>query len=166
VKLFGLPGGLVVPFKRLLVYALAALVLVGTAVACWDAMDAQKTVVYDQIYAQSRVQNVHSSYIAKVIARKYGRKLADAFKTEPACDGLNFSVRANKGLRGKPGRWNLEVDMVTSEQPDEVVSVQPWSLVLPNRDGTNSLDTQIVSDKGEPAMIMREVCSTVKNSGV
>lgn len=128
-------------------------------------VDAQKTVVYDQIYAQSRVQSVHSSYMAKVIARKYGRMLADAFKAEPECTGLQFSVRANKGLRGKPGRWNLDVDMVASEEPDATASIQPWSLILPNRDGANGPDTQVISDKDAPATIVKKVCEAIKGTG-
>lgn len=152
--------------KSLLVFALVAFVLVGTAVACWDTIDAQKTVVYDQIYAQARAQSMHSRYIAKVIARRYGRELAAAFKTEPECNGLNFSIQANKRLLGKPGRWNLDVDMVVNEQPDATASAQPWSLVLPNRDGADSPDTQVMSDKGEPATIVKEVCKVVNGTGV
>ena len=143
---------------------LVAFVLIGVAVTCWDMVDAQKTVVFDQIYAQSHAQSGHSSYMAKVIARKYGRKLADAFGAEPECSGLHFTRRANRGLLGKPGRWNLEIDMVVSEEPDATASVQPWSLVLPNRDGANGPDAQVISDKDAPAMIVRKVCAVMKGA--
>jgi hypothetical protein len=159
-------GGLAVHLKNLSVFALIAFVLAGTAVACWDTVDAHKTVVYDQIYAQARAQSLHSRYIAKVIARKYGRELAAAFKAEPECDGLNFSIQANKRLLGHPGRWNLDVDMVVNEQPDATGPVQPWSLVLPNRDGGYGPDTQVMSDTGEPKAIVRKVCEVVKSTGV
>ena len=145
-----------------------ALVLVGVAITCWDMVDAQKTVVFDQIYAQSRAQSIHTPYMAKIIARKYGRKLAAAFKAEPECRGLNFSVQANRGLRGKPGRWNLDIDMMVSEEPDAEISVQPWSLILPNRDGAdngaNGPDTPVMSDKDAPEMIMKKVCEVMNNA--
>jgi len=152
-------------WKKGLGFALAGFVLVETALTCWDMVNAQKTIVYDQIYAQSRVQGGHSRYTARVLARKFGRQLSDAFKAEPECGGLNFSVRANRGLRGKPGRWNLQVDMVAEEAPDEVVSIQPWSLIQPNRDGENGSDTQVLTDKGAPATIVKEACEVVKATG-
>ena|ERR1700742_2278752 len=143
---------------------LVAFVLIGVAIACWDMVDAEKTVVFDQIYAQSHAQSGHGSYMAKVIARNYGRKLADAFGSEPECSGLHFSRRANRGLLGKPGRWNLDIDMVPSEEPDATAPVQPWSLVLPSRDGANGPDTPVLSDKDAPALIVKKVCEVMKGA--
>ena len=143
---------------------LVAFVLIGVAIACWDMVDAEKTVVFDQIYAQNHAQSGHSSYMAKVIARKYGRNLATAFGAEPECSGLHFTRRANRGLLGNPGRWNLDIDMVVSEEPDATASVQPWSLVVPNRDGANGPDTPVMSDKGVPALIVKKVCEVMKGA--
>jgi hypothetical protein len=143
----------------------SAFVLYQTTLTCWEMINAQKTIVYDQIYAQSRVKGQSSRYFARIQARKYGRQLSDAFHAEPECSGLSFSVRANHGLRGRPGRWKLMVDMLTSETPDQVISTQPWSLVQPNRDGAGSPDIQIAADKGEPAMIVKEACEVVRGAG-
>jgi hypothetical protein len=137
--------------------------LTGVAVATHDAMKPSKTIVFDGLTAQTRMEVTHSPYFARLIVEQYSADLDEAFKSEPSCHGFHYSLADETGEHGGTGRWILAVDLSVNDNRYQAPSIQPWSLTLSHRDGDYSL--QPISGFDETAGIIKQACAVVKNNG-